>query len=87
LNVLKRGGHVILWDISDEALDTVKEGFQAQFPSATIITQVVDVSDRETVIESKDELMNDLLEDGKKISILVNNAGVVSGDHQPSNSQ
>ena len=86
MNVLKRGGHVILWDISDEALDTVKEGFQAQFPSATIITQVVDVSDRETVFESKDELMNELLEDGKQISILVNNAGVVSGDHQQSNS-
>ena len=63
--VAERGGHPILWDLDRDGLETLRREIGGE-------TFVCDVSDREAVYRVAEEV--------GPVDILINNAGVVSGD-------
>jgi short-subunit dehydrogenase len=67
--------HVVLWDLNAKALKVAAKELSAS--GAVIRTDVVDVGDRGAVAAAAEQVLADL----GTIDVLVNNAGVVRGNH------
>lgn len=65
---------VVLWDINADALDAVAEEIRSK--GGKCMTQVVDVTDPQKVNAAAEQIRREL---GTEVSILINNAGIVSG--------
>lgn len=74
LKLARLGGTVMIYDLNDEALRAVVEEIKAQ-TGRDAHGFVCDVSDREAVYRTADEVHESV----GKVDILINNAGVVSG--------
>lgn len=72
--VLRRGGHPVLWDINESNLERVRKELEKEF-EATIHVEVVDVTDRDAVYAAAEKTRAEV----GHIHVLVNNAGVVGG--------
>lgn len=72
--LLRRGANVILWDICEEVGNTCNE-LREKYPDSSIMFEKVDVSDQKVVFRAAEQLKGN----GIAISIVVNNAGVLSG--------
>jgi all-trans-retinol dehydrogenase (NAD+) len=72
--VARRGGHPVLWDIHEANLDRARKDLEKQTGRAVFV-DVVDVSDREAIYAAAKRVRAEV----GPIGILVNNAGVVSG--------
>ena len=74
LEMARRGGEVVLWDINKEALDAVTAEVNAAGP-ADAHGYLCDVSDRTSIYTVADRVRAEVGD----VDILVNNAGIVSG--------
>ena len=68
------GSKVILWDINENGMASVKSDIEAK--GGVCHTYKVDVSNRKLVYEMAFKVKSDV---GKNVTILINNAGIVSG--------
>ncbi|OMH35141.1 SDR family oxidoreductase [Tersicoccus sp. Bi-70] len=73
LEAARRGAHVIIWDLSAPAAETVCAQITAA--GGTARHQTVDVADRDVV----DEAAATLIADVGGVDVVINNAGIVSG--------
>ncbi|CAG2177023.1 unnamed protein product [Oppiella nova] len=78
------GAQVVVWDLNQSALDETCQLIREELttgagahdkPPKRVFSYVCDVSDRAMVYETADRVRRDV----GKVSILVNNAGIVSG--------
>lgn len=69
LDAARRGAHLVIWDISAERADAVREEVIASGGSAR--SQVVDVTDRLAVTSAARET--------GPVDVIINNAGIVTG--------
>ncbi len=72
LQMSKRGGKMVLWDINKEGLTSIKNQIESQGNQVEIM--VCDLRNREEINNCATEVLR-----SGSIDILVNNAGVVSG--------
>ncbi len=72
-SLAERGANVVLWDLNAEALRAAEE--EARSRGLTVVGMACDVSDRAAVYRHAKEVASDV----GPVSILVNNAGIVSG--------
>eukprot|EP00930_Biecheleria_cincta_P043572 TRINITY_DN29904_c0_g1_i1.p1 TRINITY_DN29904_c0_g1~~TRINITY_DN29904_c0_g1_i1.p1 ORF type:complete len:322 (+),score=62.93 TRINITY_DN29904_c0_g1_i1:30-968(+) len=73
----KQGCHVVLWDLSEEGLAATKVAILDAAPNCRVWTQRVDVAEREAVYRAADDVQK--LIHPLNVSVLVNNAGIMSG--------
>lgn len=74
---LDRGAHVVLWDISEEALDEAVSALSRRGQSHQRVKGVwCDVSKREAVYRAAETTTSEV----GPVDVLINNAGIVSGD-------
>ena len=71
--IAARGGHVVLWDIDEEALGKAFEAISRA--GGKVVTCRCDVTDREMVYVTAQKVKKE----AGKVDILFNNAGVVTG--------
>ena len=69
------GSTVIIWDINESALESVRSSIESS--GGICHAYKVDVANRKLVYEMAFKVKNDI---GKPVTILINNAGIVSGD-------
>ncbi|CAG0894224.1 unnamed protein product [Cyprideis torosa] len=78
IELAKEGCHVICWDVNSQGNeDTVSQ--IRQLPNGKAHSFVVDVGQRESVYAAAGKIP--AVTDGKDVTILINNAGVVFGKH------
>jgi NAD(P)-dependent dehydrogenase (short-subunit alcohol dehydrogenase family) len=70
--LLSIGASVVLTDVNKHALDLAKKKLEVDFPVSRIVTKVMDVSDRDNIIQ----VLNTLKKDKISVNILVNNAAI-----------
>ncbi|XP_055711106.1 estradiol 17-beta-dehydrogenase 11 isoform X1 [Phlebotomus papatasi] len=73
LRLVRAGASVVLWDINPEGLDETTKLVQSI--GGYCKSYVVDISKREEVYKAADQMRNEIGD----VTILINNAGVVSG--------
>jgi len=75
----RRGGRVVLWDLSEEGLEETKRAVEAEGGEAVV--EVVDISSRKLVYEAAAKANQLKWGTGEVCPVfaLVNNAGIVSG--------
>uniref|UniRef100_A0A1L8DJ28 Hydroxysteroid 17-beta dehydrogenase 11 n=1 Tax=Nyssomyia neivai TaxID=330878 RepID=A0A1L8DJ28_9DIPT len=73
LRLVRNGASVVLWDINQEGLDETTKLVQSI--GGHCKSYVVDISKREEVYKAADQVRNEIGD----VTILINNAGVVSG--------
>ncbi|KAK2154616.1 hypothetical protein LSH36_263g03040 [Paralvinella palmiformis] len=73
LRFAKLGCSLVLWDINPEGNE--ETATQARESGVSVHTYVVDLSNREDVYRVADQVKQDV----KKVDVLVNNAGIVTG--------
>lgn len=72
--LLQKGLHtLVIWDVNENLLNTVTNGFKQQ--GFNVLPYVVDVMNTDAVIATAQQVKNDV----GKIDILINNAGIVVG--------
>lgn len=76
IEFLKRGAVLVLWDINEDVLQSTVSELNETFPESKIYDAVVDVTDRQSVYE----VARHTLETCGNVDILINNAGIVSGE-------
>lgn len=73
LRMSRLGAKVVLWDVNRAGLDETKKMIEAE--GGDVWTYVCNVADRDVVYEVADRVRQDV----GHVTILVNNAGIVSG--------
>lgn len=73
LGAARRGARIVAWDTDGPGLQTIEDDLQRI--GAEVWTYAVDVTDRDRVYETADQVMTD----AGTVEILILNAGVVSG--------
>lgn len=74
LEVIRRGGRPVLWDIHEDNLDRVRKEIEAETERSPHV-EVVDLADRDAIYTAAERTRAAV----GHVRVLVNNAGVVSG--------
>ena len=74
-DMAKKGAVLILWDINESMLQSTVKDLKEIDPAVHVYSYVVDLSNRENVIEVAHKVKTDVGD----IDVLVNNAGIVTG--------
>eukprot|EP00928_Gymnodinium_smaydae_P068412 TRINITY_DN51555_c0_g1_i1.p1 TRINITY_DN51555_c0_g1~~TRINITY_DN51555_c0_g1_i1.p1 ORF type:complete len:312 (-),score=75.23 TRINITY_DN51555_c0_g1_i1:88-1023(-) len=77
LGFAQQGCKLVLWDLNEEGLQETKEAVLRVAPRCAIWTQRVDIGDREAIYRAAEETQELVAPDF--VSVLVNNAGIMSG--------
>eukprot|EP00940_MAST-03C_sp_MAST-3C-sp2_P000232 g232.t1 len=75
----KKGCSVVLWDLNVDGMRETERMIRNSTKGVECTCQKVDVSSPETVYRAASELQSKLATSGRRVQILVNNAGIVSG--------
>ena len=73
LEMAKKGGTIVLWDINENLLNQTAE--EIRLMGAKVLAHVCDITDKDMVYETADKIKMEI----GSIDIVINNAGVVTG--------
>lgn len=71
--IARQGGNLILWDINETGLETLRR--EIEKPGGSVTPYACDLSDRRAIYNTSEKV----LKAHGKVDILINNAGIVTG--------
>lgn len=75
IDFARRGGTLVLWDINEAGLESVRREIERDFPAVEVFTYVCNLAHKGEVYSTAEKVKQEV----GNVSVLVNNAGIVSG--------
>ena len=75
IDFARRGGTLVLWDINESGLESVRREIERDFPTVEVFTYVCNVALKGDVYSTAEKVKQEV----GNVSVLVNNAGIISG--------
>lgn len=75
IDFARRGGTLVLWDINESGLESVRREIERDFPTVEVFTYVCNLALKAEVYSTAEKVKQEV----GNVSVLVNNAGIVSG--------
>ena len=75
IDFARHGGTLVLWDINGSGLESLKREIERDFPAVEVFTYVCNLAHKGEVYSTAEKVKQEV----GNVSVLVNNAGIVSG--------